>query len=664
MLKHQRKMIDELCELLGQAHIEIVNQIRTGITHETPEILTLCQEFMIRIGEAVELSMGADYSGIHAMEQYCEMVYLLSQSLEDQEQSLSYLESLSELFHSIKSNVSSIPIKKEIVFLPYNAAMWDCLESIWIAASRDPEFVVSVIPIPYYEKNNQGQVIAEKYDGEKFPPYVPIVDYHSYSLEEHQPEIAYIHNPFDRFNNVTTVHPDYYSNELKKHIQKLVYVPYFVTEDAVFVTHRELPSYYYVDHIVVQCETMIDSFAPTIKRDIFIPVGSPIADRIINLDLNKPEIPDSWKTMLPNGTDFGGKKVVMFNTSLSMLMREREKFLDKIEYVIQMFRKIEDLFMVWRPHPLIYSTLQNMGSEIRNRYISIENQFLEDRIGILDKTPDVGIAVALCDAYIGENSSSLINMFGIAGKPRFYINMQLQDEDELEEAKVTTYGSYVEGEMEYFVGDEYRYIFRRALTSGEIELLAEIPGTKWYPEIAYRDIYKKGDCLYLQPYSGQGLCIYHLKDGCFRKLYPRDSVNYSFKGMLAWENFLYLIPNRYPEIVRYDMVSEAFEYLDPNDNRLPEVITRNNISDQPQGIYYQLPYTVLRRIKVKQFQQRSIVGTVWEGETNRLSDFLYYLTEDNAYDKRMLQLSYTTRIASMDGTCGIKVHEFMKNRLE
>jgi hypothetical protein len=368
---------------------------------------------MIQLGEIIENSEGEGYPGIHDMEIYCEYVYLISQNINQTEQCIKLLDNLNEIFDRIKARIQEIKVKVEVVFFPYNAAMWDCLESIWIAADGDPNVEAFVIPIPYYEKKSDGQNISEKYDGDRFPPYVPIVDYRTYHLEEHQPDIAYIHNPFDKFNLVTQVHPDYYSKELKKYVSKLVYVPYFITYDSVFVTHRDLPAYYYVDYIVVQNEKMIDSFAPTISREKFITVGNPIADRIINLDRNKPEIPEAWKSMLPNGKDFGFKKVIMYNTSLSMLMKERENFLDKIEYVLNAFHEINDVIMIWRPHPLMHSTLQTLGSKIYQRYLDIEHMFIHEKIGILDKTPDVGIAVALCDAYIGEEASSLIICLGL-----------------------------------------------------------------------------------------------------------------------------------------------------------------------------------------------------------------------------------------------------------
>ena len=49
-----------------------------------------------------------------------------------------------------------LPKKKEIVFLPYKASMWDSLESIWQAARADAACHAVVIPIPYAERNADG----------------------------------------------------------------------------------------------------------------------------------------------------------------------------------------------------------------------------------------------------------------------------------------------------------------------------------------------------------------------------------------------------------------------------------------------------------------------------------------------------------------------------
>ncbi len=39
-------------------------------------------------------------------------------------------------------------VKLEVVFMPYKASMWDCLESVWLAARDDESCNAVVVPIP------------------------------------------------------------------------------------------------------------------------------------------------------------------------------------------------------------------------------------------------------------------------------------------------------------------------------------------------------------------------------------------------------------------------------------------------------------------------------------------------------------------------------------
>lgn len=665
MLKYQKKMIDNYIKLLEQAHSAIYAKETENQTDEIMELLQNCQEWMIQIGGIVEKGIGEDFAGIHDMEAYCESLYMMAQSINVIEVYNKHKQTLNNIFKKILYQIHEVAVKKEVVFFPYNASMWDCMESIWIASDKDPDVEVYVVPIPYYERNSQGMAVTEKYEGKKFPPYVPITDYHMYNLEQHKPDIAYIHNPFDQFNNVASVHPDYYSYELKKNILKVVYVPYFITDGAVYFTHRDLPAYYHVDNIVVQSEKIIDSFAATIKRDKFLPVGNPIVDRIINLEKNKPEIPDSWKQMLPNGLDFAEKKVVMFNTSISMMMRERESFLDKIEYMINVFLENDEVIMVWRPHPLMHATLQAMGDELYSRFLRIEKMFLEKRVGVLDKTADVGIAVALCDAYIGEQASSLIHMFGVAGKPRFYLDLNINEECTAEDnCKVTSFSSFIENGTEFFVSEEYRCICKLDNNSKEAEVVARIPGTKRYPYGAYKDIYKYGNNIYLQPYSGQGIVIYNMNEDSFRKKYVKGSIQYGFCKMIPHNNALYFLPKKYPYVVKFDLDSEEFQYYSFDDVAVQTILQGvEPIEDKLIGRIRKISKRDICVIKVRELYERTGGSIIWENNENRLQDFLYYITTEGVYDKKKAQQSCGYLFSTIDGTCGEKIHKIMKASL-
>ena len=124
--------------------------------------------------------------------------------------------------------------KKEIVFLPYKADMWDSMESVWQAAVEDSEHAIAyVMPIPYYDRTPDAKVREWHCDIDKFPENVPVIAYRSVDLAAMHPDVIVIHNPYDEYNTVTSVDAKYFSRYLKNYTDKLVYIPYFVDRKSV-----------------------------------------------------------------------------------------------------------------------------------------------------------------------------------------------------------------------------------------------------------------------------------------------------------------------------------------------------------------------------------------------------------------------------------------------
>ena len=76
-----------------------------------------------------------------------------------------------------------------------------------------------VVPIPYYDRKPNGALGEFHYEGNDFPDNVPITHYHTYNLAGRKPDVIYIHNPYDKYNTVTSVDPRFYSFELKTGIK-------------------------------------------------------------------------------------------------------------------------------------------------------------------------------------------------------------------------------------------------------------------------------------------------------------------------------------------------------------------------------------------------------------------------------------------------------------
>lgn len=168
------------------------------------DALADCQETAIQMGEGIEQTEGADkeIEAIRFLEQYCETLYQMSVQLEEISAE-NFYQSLEEALLSVEKAILRMPIRKEVVFLPYKASMWDSLESVYLAAAQDENCDAYVVPIPYYDRNADESLGEMHYEGGEYPSNIPITPYEEYHLEERRPDAIYIHNPYDDNNLVT-----------------------------------------------------------------------------------------------------------------------------------------------------------------------------------------------------------------------------------------------------------------------------------------------------------------------------------------------------------------------------------------------------------------------------------------------------------------------------
>lgn len=625
MRKYVKRQLLELINTMCEA-IEIMTAFAgKNDMPQLVELLSEQQNAAVIVGNEIETSEGEGTEAVHLLELYCEALWQISQATDFSAMETG-IEQLAQLLEQVQVELRKIPEQLEVVFLPYKASMWDCMESVWEAACADDSCYPTVMPIPYFDLN-QGQITARHYEGDKFPQYVPIVDYRNLPLEELQPDMVFVHNPFDRNNLITSVLPQFYSDRLKAVAQRLIYIPYYVTGNEVYVTHRYLPSYENMDFIVTQSETMIKSYAENIPEEKFLPFGSPVADRIIKLEKEKPSIPDEWKPMLPNGQDFGGERTVMLNTSISMLLGERDRFLNKIEYIFDLVKEMKGILLIWRPHPLLYSTLENMGQKYVERMKSLEQRFLDEKLGVLDKTPDVGITVALCDAYLGEDASSLIHMFGITGKPRFYINTQIPPKNTAEnEADYEIAGYCKAGEAEYILLDKLGWIIKKDSENSGWNPFLRIPDREYIRGRAYRSMEIKNESLWLYPENALGALVYDMQKGLMRKVFAQgDSVK--------------------DDSAQFDSSQEQiFEHLE-------EKLQLSKAAECVQTI------TAERFVAGRTYYEW------YEGPSSRVEDYFDFLVSAEK-GKIISDLGpYPTWVSFLDGSCGRKVLEAVKKSL-
>ena len=356
MRKVQKEQAENLAKLLGRIHDEIRKAIESDSTTTAMTLLEQCQNAAIKIGELIERTEGEGFVTIPMLEEYCELVYLMHEEIAQSESvnANEAYQKLQEVLAQIENSIENdIRVRLEAVFLPYKASEWSSLESVWRAAEEDPDCDAYVIPIPYYYKNPDGSFREMQYEGDQYPDYVPVTKYDEFDFGQHQPDRIFIHNPYDEYNHATSVHPFFYSTNLKKFTENLIYIPYFVLDEINVNDERAVGSMEYfvampgvvnADKVIVQSESMrrlyIDYLTELAGEDtrevwegkIFGP-NSLKMDKILNAGENM-DIPEEWLKIIqkPNGNQ---KKIILYYTSISTLFQYGEQMLEKMQSVLQ-----------------------------------------------------------------------------------------------------------------------------------------------------------------------------------------------------------------------------------------------------------------------------------------------------------------------------------------
>ena len=439
MRKSQKAQAEQTIDRLEQAAYEIKAALKQENFDLALDLLGQCQNAAMEVGMMIEAAQGEGVASVHMLEEYCEQLYQAYEAVihhrpVNAEEECSVLQkTLARIRDRIRNE---IPVRLEAVFLPYKASMWDSLESVWIAANEDPDCDAYVIPIPYYDRNPDGSLGKMHYEGEQYPADVPVVNYEDYDFAARRPDLIFIHNPYDGSNYVTSVHPFFYSENLKRYTDRLVYIPYFVLgeidpqdQQAVegMAHFCACPGVINADRVIVQSEMMRRIYIDVLTKaagersrklweEKILGLGSPKFDKVARTKKEEQNIPEDWSAVIQK-PDGSRKKVVLYNISVRAILYHEEKMLEKIRQVLKTFQKEQSgTVLLWRPHPLIEATIRSMRPRLWEEYKRIVEQYRKEGWGIYDDTADLNRAIALADAYYGDDSS-IVQLCQSVGMP-------------------------------------------------------------------------------------------------------------------------------------------------------------------------------------------------------------------------------------------------------
>lgn len=551
-----KKNLLEIIQTIYEAHESIKNFIDKKEYEAATALLSDCQETAIQLGSAIEDSEGEGFITIPFLEAYCETVYEVASGFPEQSIGAKAKKLLDKKLIKAENSIKNdIKARLEIVFMPYKASMWDSLESIWKAAKEDPDCDAYVVALPYYNKNSDGSFGEFHYEGNALPSYVNVIPYEAYDLEKRHPDIIYIHNPYDEYNNATSVDPRFYSYNLKKYTDYLVYVPYFVVSNLVPKHLCLRPACVFADKVIVQSEQAKNDFIKAIRdsgsnrygvlEDKFIPLGNPKFDAVINAEKTEQYIPEEWKTII------NGKKIVLYNTSLSSILSGNEKYLEKIASVLNYFQEHREVVLWWRPHPLSETVYSSMRNSLLDEYLRILQWYKTAKFGIFDDTPDLHRAIACSDAYYGDRSS-LVAMYQLTGKPILLQNTELHTYTK-DYTRLGFEDLYDDGEYLWFSAINLNGLFKMDKKTMEPVFIGHFPNENMLDKRLYAGITEHNKKLYFSPFSAREIAVYDMVEGKFEKISidSRRSENADAKlySAVVYKNNIIFMPFTYNAIV-------------------------------------------------------------------------------------------------------------------
>jgi hypothetical protein len=460
---------------------------------------------------------------------------------------------------------SEVKIKLEVLFLPYKTSMWDSLESIYLAAKDDPACQAFVMPIPYYDKKS-GK-FTEMHWETNYPKNILLIDYRKYNMEQRHPDMIFIHNPYDGYNTVTSVHPDFYSEKLRNLTDCLVYVPYFAGDgrniEEPFCT---LPACIFAHKVIAQTkeerEIYVRVYKDFAKRnnvperldkvgDKFLALGSPKLDKAVSTKSENCEIPEEWEKLIRN-SDGTRKKVVFYNTSIGSLLqysiednKPSGKYLQKLKTVFEFFKRQNNAVLLWRPHPLLEGTIKSMRSWLEQEYAQIVNEYKNGNYGIYDNTEDLNRSIAISDMYYGD-SSSVITLFNSAEKPVLG-----------QAIGVLAISALYDDGVFIWIMNVFNMLYKYDKHSKKTEYMATIPVQRSW---AFTAIAGNNRKLYLTSAFGYGIFVFDMDKKQVERNYE---CNYEIQNAVSFKKFVYFIPREFSAVLRLAPDTDETAYFSP-----------------------------------------------------------------------------------------------------
>lgn len=292
----------------------------------------------------------------------------------------------------------------KIAFLPYKRSMWNSMESVYeecVASGIDAH----VYPIPYLrmKENKEPDYLDTDFDlfGDIAERYEELT----------ATDYACIHYQYEDQNKVTNMIPKFFTSAIKERYGcKIIFLPYGIYGNQQRYSIQ--PGCRDIDYAFLESDDAVNLFISSwliqgvdFSGRVFS-YGSPKLDAMGKL---KKDLPEEWEKII------GGRSVTLICNSLGPFLADPLRRLDL--YKAQARAEVsEGRAVIFRPHPLLRTTIRSMKPMPEYRYDHMLNDLRRMERVIIDESEYLERAMAAADRMISD-PSSVLAMWKATGKP-------------------------------------------------------------------------------------------------------------------------------------------------------------------------------------------------------------------------------------------------------
>lgn len=274
---------------------------------------------------------------------------------------------------------------------------------------------------------------------------------------------------------------------------------------------------------------------------------------------NDKIFPKDWKEVIQR------KKVIFYNTSVANLLQGKEKHIEKMQWVFQVFQKHPEVVLWWRPHPLELSTIQSMLPELEKRYVQMRRQYQEEHVGILDESADLHRAIAVSDAYYGDGGS-VVQLYKLTKKPMLFGNDTIFRKLCEHQLEVTDFIEY-KGNL-WCISGIYNYLFEIDAENKNVVKSLRLPIGYPFSSFMIKYMFHVDDEIILVPGKGTNILKYHIVTGQFSFITTIDNILSLFASIYCEDHHtIYGVTGNDNFVYKYNLLTDTYNKKSVGDKK-------------------------------------------------------------------------------------------------